>query len=492
MTDIVTGFVSEAVRLFLHIDDGPAVANVVAGPPRPGPLGTLTVRYGFALTLPETARIGSGRALSIRTEDGRDILGSPVRLCAPVNGVIDKVHHNLIGGYVQGELEGEDLPRVVAIVGGETVAVATLRPDNIDPGPGRYRFALLVPASVAIGCHRVVHIAVMGADRYLAGSPVVLPHPAIPSIKFREQQRTVTLAIKISAPNADVAHEWGDYHFARQLGTALQDRGWVTRVDCQDEWPRRGDEAVLVLRGRNRYVVDQSAVNMMWQISHPDRMSEAELADYDHVFVASDIHSRALGARTVTPVSLLHQATDPQVFRPPLTPSTPVHPVLFVGNSRRQYRTFVRWCVEADVDVAVYGSLWQDLIPDRLVRGYYIPNDELHRWYGSAHILLNDHWDTMREFGFLSNRLFDGAASGAFIISDPVRGLSEVFGDTIETASSSQELRQKIDFYLSRPAERKVKAEAAQYIVRKNHTFAHRADTVIETFNAIRARKVLG
>lgn len=489
IVDAVTGFVSKSVRLFLHVDGGPAVATVIAATPRPTAFGTQTLRHGFALALPEAARDGGVHTLTVRTEDGFDIAGSPVRFCPRVAGSVDTVSHNVVAGTVQGDFEAEHLPPVVAVVGGEAVAVAKLRPDETHPGQGRYRFTLLMPASLAMGGHRVVHVAVMGTGGYLVGSPVVLPRRVTAPVNIQQQQRSVTLAIKISAPNARVAHEWGDYHFACQLGAALQDRGWVTRVDCQDEWAHRGDEAVLVLRGRHRYTVDRSAINLMWQISHPDRMADEEVADYDHVFVASDIYARMLSDRTATPVSPLHQATDPGVFRPLLAPSSPVHSVLFVGNSRREYRTFVKWCVEAGIEIAVYGSMWKSLIPERFIHGTYIPNDELYRWYGNARILLNDHWDTMRDYGFLSNRLFDGAASGAFIITDPVRGLSEVFGDTIETASSAQELKEKIDSYLSRPTLRQAKAEAARNIVIAKHTFAHRADTIIKTFDSVKYRK---
>ena len=45
----------------------------------------------------------------------------------------------------------------------------------------------------------------------------------------------------------------------------------------------------------------------------------------------------------------------------------------------------------------------------------------LNRYYSSAKIVLNDHWPDMRAHGFLSNRLYDALACGAFVISDAAR-----------------------------------------------------------------------
>ncbi|MDB5505723.1 MAG: hypothetical protein JWR75_361 [Devosia sp.] len=302
----------------------------------------------------------------------------------------------------------------------------------------------------------------------------------------------VTIGIKVAAPNLKIAHEWGDYHYGKQLAAALQRRGWVARVDCADEWQTQGDDVNLVLRGRHRCLVDAGAVNLMWQISHPDRLAGAETRDFDHLFVASDIHSRALSNQTSTPVSTLHQATDPAVFRPTVKKLNLAQSALFVGNSRKEYRTIVRWCVEQGIDLAVFGSRWTDVIPDHYVLGTHILNEDLHRWYGSCEILLNDHWDTMREEGFLSNRLFDGSAAGAFIITDPVRGLAEVFGDAIETAADPRELKDKVTYYLAHPEERAARAERARAIVMANHTFDHRADDIIAVYEVIARRRGLG
>ena len=52
-----------------------------------------------------------------------------------------------------------------------------------------------------------------------------------------------------------------------------------------------------------------------------------------------------------------------------------------------------------------------------------MPNRDLAGYYSAAGIVLNDHWAGVAAWGVLSNRLYDAAASGAFVISDHVDGI---------------------------------------------------------------------
>ena len=50
---------------------------------------------------------------------------------------------------------------------------------------------------------------------------------------------------------------------------------------------------------------------------------------------------------------------------------------------------------------------------------------DLPRHYASAEVVLNDHWDSMRENGFVSNRIFDVLACAAPLVTDRVAGLPD-------------------------------------------------------------------
>ena len=114
----------------------------------------------------------------------------------------------------------------------------------------------------------------------------------------------------------------------------------------------------------------------------------------------------------------LLQATDPERFHPDAGSPGTGDAVLFVGNSRRLLRPVVRDALAAGLPLAVYGDLWSGLVPDEVVRGRSIPNDQLAAAYRSAGVVLNDHHDDMRADGFVSNRLFDAVASGARVVTD--------------------------------------------------------------------------
>lgn len=296
------------------------------------------------------------------------------------------------------------------------------------------------------------------------------------------------IAIKVPAPNPQVAHEWGDYHFALALKRSLVKEGHSVRIDLLCNWDTPlgfGDDVVLVLRGLSRYKPKPYHINLMWNISHPDKVKPEEYDQYDHVFIASSIYVEKLQKEVRCPVSALLQCTDPSLFYPEAPNGVPAHGLLFVGNSRKQFRAVVKDALEAKLPIAVYGSRWEGLIPSDYIKGVHIPNTELRRYYSSCKILLNDHWPTMRERGFISNRIFDAAACGSFIISDEVSGAAEIFGDALVTFKNSADLKRKVEQFAPREEERKTYGEKLREIVLTGHTFDHRAGTILQTVSLL-------
>jgi spore maturation protein CgeB len=164
-----------------------------------------------------------------------------------------------------------------------------------------------------------------------------------------------------------------------------------------------------------------------------------------------------------------------------------------VGNSRRELRPVVRDALAADLPLAVYGDLWSGLVPDEVVRGRAIANDELAAAYRSAGVVLNDHHDDMRAEGFLSNRLFDAVASGARVITDEVAGLADVFGPGVQTYTDVDDLRRLAtlpdpDAVFGDDVARREAAER----VRREHSFSARATRLIEIAREARRDRTAG
>jgi O-antigen biosynthesis protein len=242
----------------------------------------------------------------------------------------------------------------------------------------------------------------------------------------RPAARPLRWAIKTCAPDVAERHQWGDWHFAVSLARALERQGAHVTVDCRRAWYRPTahlDDVVLSLRGTRRYEPNPQHCNLTWVISHPEWVTADELGVLDHVLVASPGLAERLARRVPhVPVEPLLQCTDSEVFFPDPDPEL-AEEVLFVGNSRGQLRTVIRDALAAGLRPAIHGEGWEGLVPDELIRSTHVPNHELRRHYASARVVLNDHWEDMREHGIVSNRIFDALACGATVVTDRIEGL---------------------------------------------------------------------
>ncbi len=296
-----------------------------------------------------------------------------------------------------------------------------------------------------------------------------------------------SIAICVGVPSWEAAERWGDYHFARALQRQLERLGRPTRLRFLPDWDEpvaAASDVVIHLLGLRRLRVRPGQLNVLWNISHPDVVTDELLADFDLAFCASTPFAAKLAERSGRPVMPLHQATDPDRFRP--EPGGPPCELLLVANSRGVHRKIVDDLTPTVRDLAVYGSNWRpDLIDPRHLRGDHVANAELNRHYAAAEIVLNDHWDDMRREGFISNRIYDALASGAFVISDDVEGMAAEFDGAVATYREPAELRALIDRYLGDPVARRARAEPGRAAVLARHTFAHRAATIVAAISPL-------
>lgn len=300
--------------------------------------------------------------------------------------------------------------------------------------------------------------------------------------------------LRVGVPTRDDVERWGDYHFARAVQRSLERGGHPTRVHLLPDWgsaTAARDDVAVHLFGLKEAPTRRGQVNILWQISHPDLASPELYERYDQVFVASDLFATRMAERVAVPVSSLHQATDPERFRPER--GGPHHELLFVANSRKVHRRIVDDLAGTDHDLAIYGANWTPELADpRFVKANGVPNAELARYYSAADIVLNDHWDDMLAEGFISNRLYDALACGAFIISDHIDGIEAEFDGAVVTYADRAELGPLVDRYLADPDERRRRGESGRAAVLAHHTFDERTrvlrDTVAELLPIARAR----
>lgn len=258
------------------------------------------------------------------------------------------------------------------------------------------------------------------------------------------------LAIKNPAPIGDYLRKWGDYHFGMSLQNALMSQGVQVEQHFWPDWGiDAGEDVVLVLRGKRSWVPPAKRRDrqyLMWVLSHPADLTAAECDAYDRIYSASETHQRLLAAVTATPVGLMRQCTDIDRFFPPdrCITEDAVHrkETIFVGNSRNVRREIVQWAIDIGHPLAIYGREWERFGFKPYVRSKWVENDELPELYRQSRVCLNDHWHDMRNFGMISNRIFDALACGLPVISDHFPELEEVVGDAVLYAGSANDLRE--------------------------------------------------
>jgi len=297
-------------------------------------------------------------------------------------------------------------------------------------------------------------------------------------------------SVVVASPKGEAGAQWGDTWFAADLVDALkrlgQDAKVVYRNGASSE-ARETDDVVVVLRGLRRVVPRRGkATWLLWIISHPELVESDEPAQYDAVFAASAHWQRGESEEFGVPVTPLLQATNPHRFGPSAAEPDTGDPVLFVGSTRGEFRPAVRGALAGGIDVSVYGVGWEKFLSADQIRGEFLANDLLPAAYASAGVVLNDHWRDMADEGFLSNRLFDAAACGSRLLSDPAVGLDEVFGSGIRTYGSGGELVS----ILSEPRDeafpdREERLALAARIAR-DHSFDARAGVLVERARELR------
>jgi len=241
-------------------------------------------------------------------------------------------------------------------------------------------------------------------------------------------------------------------------------------------------DVLLVIRGnsfdaetlrtiKSRYGVRKT---VGWWVKDPRATSEMrdDAGIYDHYF---SIHQ--FGYDLEDNIGYLAAlGIDRKLYHPVSGRKTYCHDVVFVGgwSPRRQEMLLPL----SDLPLEIYGPGWRKWRCKSAlwgnVKARKIWGQDLNRLYNTSRIVLNvSSWDPSRTG--LSLRVFDVPATGAFLLTDACASLDGYFKSGIEVGTfiSSQELREKVLFYLEHD-------EAREEIAARGH---HKTLT-FETYRA--------
>ncbi|MFT5222226.1 MAG: spore maturation protein CgeB, partial [Glaciecola sp.] len=312
-------------------------------------------------------------------------------------------------------------------------------------------------------------------------------------LRTRVEARSFVLAT--SCPDRSVASSWGDWHLAWAMADELRTLGHRVDVITQDQWSSsraRAADVFVHLRGRSVPAPAQGQTHVIWNISHPEELTPQECEAADLVLVGSEKFAEHLRALVSTPVGVLAQATDERRFSPRAPDPAFDRPVGFLGNSRFVMRPVVQAALDAKLDLTIWGANWDRYVDPAMVAARHVDNVDVPRLYSSVGVLLNDHWDGMRRWGYVSNRLFDALACGAVVVSDEVPGMDELFDNAVATWSTADDLAQTVARLLADPQERERRSAQGRAAVLARHTFAHRAQELLALLTDLEVRAVAG
>ena len=162
---------------------------------------------------------------------------------------------------------------------------------------------------------------------------------------------------------------------------------------------------------------------------------------------------------------------------PKLKKTKKQYPVTFVGGFSRHHNNETVFAAATDVwgygrapvSDKYHGEAW---------------GIEMYNILYNSKITLNRHISTAENHAN-NMRLYEATGAGAMLITDYKSDLDKLFilGKEVETYKSSEELTEKVKYYLNHDKEREAIAKAGQKRTLKDHTYKKRMEELIQILN---------
>lgn len=284
-----------------------------------------------------------------------------------------------------------------------------------------------------------------------------------------------------------------DYHRRALPEGVNNDTTILSRQACENivvEALYHESDLVVIVSGLNVHPI---ALWLLGQVGIPacviltespyDDESQAQWADLTHVGGKVDltVFTNDRYSAVANNWHLLAPAYDPALHRPVPVVESDVCDVLLVGTGWGERQAFLEAVDWNGIDLRLYG-VWPNILPDSPLSKFYSPmvvdNARIAELYSSSKVCLNFHRRSAVAMT-PGPRAYELAACGAFQLSDSRPDLVAMFGDSVPTFDSPEQLGQLIRYYLANPDERLAKASRSLTAVQGN-TFDTRAATLID------------
>jgi spore maturation protein CgeB len=133
----------------------------------------------------------------------------------------------------------------------------------------------------------------------------------------------------------------------------------------------------------------------------------------------------------------------------------------FVGAWQRPRQMVINALAPIGIGMRIFGPKWlkHNIFKPAIlktIKGKWLDGQEVVKQYTASKIILNiNSWFTKKGHG-INQRVFDVPACGAFLLTDYVKEIETFLklGEEVETYSSTEELIDKVNFYLKNDAVR--------------------------------------
>lgn len=298
-----------------------------------------------------------------------------------------------------------------------------------------------------------------------------ISHQYFVDFQTGEKNNNANIVIKNPSPENITQIWWGDYWLGLDLSAGLKKCGFDVMTDYIENFnaTHGRNTTNIIIRGINKYKVqNKSNLNILYIISHFPDIKRKELKQYDIILCAS-LRIAGQLRKKYKNVHYIPQFTNNGRFF--YEKDDNYHnKLIFIGNAAHGYRNAVKFAINKNLPISIYGLHWEKYVDKKYIKDKYVDNYNLHKYYSNADIVLNDTNNQMKENGFISNRIYDVTACKGFLISDYIKEIEEIYGDTIPMYKNEDELEQLVTYYLSHPEERKQKAQQAFEITIKNYS----------------------
>ncbi len=230
--------------------------------------------------------------------------------------------------------------------------------------------------------------------------------------------------------------------------------------------------------GFKLYLYDTDSCNLFNNKRELIYFYTEELPLYDHIFSFSKTTTEFINKNDQLNASYFPFGANP--IEVPATIEKSLD-VLFVGSADMRRIFLLEHLVEHQI--CIYGSKWQRnnaLISAQLqdkINYQPIWGNQLHSLLHQSKIILNITRSTFYgvETG-VNLRIFETLAAQGFLLTEYCSELNELFeiGKHIETYRDSEELKDKVNFYLNHDREREKTALQGHQYFMENYTWDHR------------------